>query len=320
MGLSAGRGSRIERYLAALLTVLAVGALPGCQARTAGPPTTGTLASPFDVSSPWRQAIAPDAAVDPNSAAMIASVQPERALTANLVEFGIPIYAADADSPTYSVSCTRVDWGVCPFAGWPVAIPDGAQPNSGSDGVLVSVDENHGIIFEFWRAARTGGEWTAEHGAVNSLRGSGWGGASTGSGASRLAGVVRLDEVAAGDIPHALALQSNNACPTFRAPALKSDGSSTRPDCIPEGARLQLDPALDLDALGLTPGVKAVARALQRYGGYLMDVADTALSVSFELDRQAPPGELGTTYSQAGFRWDYDAMDDVPWDRLRVLK
>jgi hypothetical protein len=130
---------------------------------------------------------------------------------------------------------------------------------------------------------------------------------------------VRTTEIAAGEIPHALALQSNNACPTFRPPALKSDGTSTRPDCIPEGARLQLDPSLDLESLNLKPGELAVARAMQRYGGYLMDVADTSLSVSFELDR-ATPGELGQTYSEAGFRWDYDAMENVPWDKLRVLK
>lgn len=282
-------------------------------------PVIGTFATPFEASSPWRQAIPPDAPVDPNSEAMIAAVQGERALHANLVKYGIPIYVANADTPTHTVSCSRTDYGMCPFAGWPVAIPDGAQPNSGSDGVLVSVEEDSGIIFEFWQATHDGDEWTAAFGAVNSLHGSGWGGAATGSGASRLAGVVRIDEIAEGEIPHALALQSNNACPTFRPPALKSDGTSTRSDCIPEGARLQLDPSLDLKALNLKPGELAVARAMQRYGGYLMDVAGTELSVSFELDRTTP-GELGKTYSEAGFRWDYDAMENVPWDKLRVLK
>ncbi len=67
-------------------------------------------------------------------------------------------------------------------------------------------------------------------------------------------------------------------------------------------------------------GELAVGRAMQRYGGYLMDVANTPMSVSFERDRDAGPGELGPTYSDAGFRWDYDAMENIPWDRLRVLK
>lgn len=283
------------------------------------PPPDGTAGSPFDTTSPWRQPIPGDARVDPQSAAMIAAVQQEPALFANLIEFGIPIVAADSQTPTHPVSCTRPDWGICPFAGWPVPIPDGTEPNTGSDGVLVTVDESAGVIYEFWRAAHDGEDWSTEFAAVNSLHGSGWGGAATGSGASRLGGVIRLAEIADGEIPHALALQSRNACPTFRSPALKSDGTSTRPDCIPEGARLQLDPALDLQALNLQPGELTVARAMQRYGGYLMDVSGTSLSVSFELDRDAAAGELGRTYTDAGFRWDYDAMENVPWDKLRVL-
>lgn len=301
--------------LAMVLALVAVSGGVSCSS----PSAVETLANPFEASSPWRQEIPSDAPVDPNSAAMIAGVQAERALHANLINYGIPIYVANADTPTHSVSCTRVDYGICPFAGWPVAIPDGAEPNSGSDGVLVSVEKDTGVIFEFWRAVHDGDKWRTEFAAVNSLHGSGWGGAATGSGASRLAGVVRVDEIAAGEIPHALALQSNNACPTFRPPALKSDGTSSRSDCIPEGARLQLDPSLDLNALNLKPGPLAVARAMQRYGGYLMDVADAALSVSFELDR-TKPGELGETYSKAGFRWDYDAMENVPWEKLRVLR
>ncbi|QZT62290.1 hypothetical protein [Mycolicibacterium austroafricanum] len=307
--------ARRTRALAAILAVITLG---GASCSFLSRP--GAFARPFDASSPWRQAIPADARVDPNSASMIASVQPTPALNANLVAYGIPIYAAGTDTTTYTVPCTRVDYGICPFAGWPVTIPDGAEPNTGSDGVLVSVQEASGIIFEFWRAARDGDTWTTAFGAVNSLHGSGWGGAATGSGASRLAGVVRVAEIADGEIPHALALQSNNACPTFRAPALKSDGTSTRADCIPEGARLQLDPELDLSSLNLRPGELAVARAMQRYGGFLMDVAKTPLSVSFEREGDPAAGEVGQTYSGAGFRWDYDAMENVPWDKLRVLK
>lgn len=301
--------------LLAVLTVVAAG-LAACS----NPAKFGTLASPFSASSPWRQALTSDAPIDPGSAAMIAAVQPEPALVANLVEYGIPIYSTNADTPSYAVNCTEVRYGLCPLAGWPVLIPDGAEPNSGSDGVLVTVDEASGLIFEFWRAVKSGDHWSTSFGAVNSLRGSGWGGAATGSGASRLAGVIRMAEISAGHIPHALALQSNNTCPTFRPPALKSDGTSTKDDCIPEGARLQLDPSLDLNTLDVSVGELAVARAMQRYGGYVMDVSAVPLSVSFELDTHASPGTLGSTYEDAGFRWDYDAMEGIPWDKIRVLK
>lgn len=281
-------------------------------------PDDGALPMHFASNSPWRMLISDDPAIDPTSASMIVAVSSPPALHANLVEFAIPIYTVDADTPTHRVSCTA-EWGICPFAGWPVPIPDGAYPHAGSDGAMVTVDEAAGTSFEFWRAAADDGRWSASWGAVNSARGSGWGGESTGSGASRLAGVVRLSEIEAGVIPHALALQSSNACESFRAPALKSDGRSPGPDCIPQGARLQLDPDLNLDELDLNPGERAVATAMQQYGGYLMDFADTPLSVSFELDTTAAPGALGEIYQKAGFRWDYDAMENVPWARLRVL-
>lgn len=314
-----GRLSRgIRRGAAVALTVVvAVAAiLAGRAIWTAE--DSGTISTPFASDSPWRQTIPADPALNPGSADMIAAIASPPALNANLVEFAIPIYPVNGDTPVHPVVCTA-QWGICPFAGWPVPIPDGAAPHSGSDGAMVTVDESAGTSFEFWRAANSDGQWSASWGAVNSLRGSGWGGEATGSGASRLGGVIRVKEIEAGVIPHALALQSNNACATFRPPALKSDGTSVRPDCIPQGTRLQLDPQLDLATLDLAPGELAVATAMQRYGGYVMDVAATALSVSFELDTTAPRDSLSESYRAAGFRWDYDAMEKIPWDKLRVL-
>lgn len=308
-----------KRFLAALrvliLNVLAFSALGACTPV----PRFGTLDRPFALSSPWRQTIPPNPPIDPKSAEMIGYAQSKPGLFANLGEFGIPIYPVGTNTPSYTVNCIEANYGLCPFAGWPVPIPNGAKPNSGSDQVLVTVDQHSGNIFEFWQAAKNGNQWVTAFAAINSIRGSGWGGAATGSGASRLAGVIRLAEIAAGEIPHALALQSSNVCTTFRAPALKSDGASARADCIPEGALLQLDPSLDLSKLGLSKGELAVATAMQHYGGYMMDVAGTSMSVSFELDTHAAPGTLGKTYTDAGFRWDYDAMEHVPWQQMRVL-
>jgi hypothetical protein len=277
------------------------------------------LAVPFAAESSWRRTIQQAPPIDPNSAAMIAYTQRTRGVFANLVEFGIPIFTVAPDTPTYDVKCAEKEWGVCPFAGWPVPIPYAAVPNSGSDGAMVTVDEANSTVFEFWQATKTGSQWSAQWGAINSLRGSGWGGSATGSGASRLAGVIRVTEISAGAIPHALALQTSNACSTFRPPALKSDGKSNRADCIPEGAHLQLDPSLDLSKLGLTKGELAVATAMQRYGGYIVDVGGAPLSMSFERDASAAPSALGKAYQAAGFRWDYDSMDRVPWEKLRVL-
>ncbi|HEY2935384.1 MAG TPA: hypothetical protein VGJ25_02210, partial [Gaiellaceae bacterium] len=58
-------------------------------------------------------------------------------------------------------------------------------------------------------------------------------------------------------------------------PATSSDGHSTVAGAIPEGARLQLDPSLDLGSLGLNAWQATIARALQKFGMILGDTGGT---------------------------------------------
>lgn len=291
-------------------------------APTPAPPASAAVATPFAASSPFNVPIPQRPQLDPRSPAMVARVSRSGRMYANLVAYGIPIYTAKATTPRHQVRCDlEGTWGTCPLGRQPMPIPRRAQPNSGDDGVLTVLDPATNTVAEYWRARRSGDGWAASFGAVNALGGSGWGGSSTGAGASRLAGVIRVREIERGVIPHALVLQSDNACATtFRPPARKTDGASTRSDCLPEGARLQLDPSLDLDSMRLTKAERAVARAMQVYGGYLIDRSGTSLSVSFERAPDADAGSPGSTYRAAGLRWDYDGLEGVPWERLRVLE
>lgn len=303
---------------ATLIAVAASLGVVGCASPTS-PANAAT--EPFAATSPWRTPIGSNATVDPNSAAMIRYAARRSALNANLDQFGIPIYQASPGTPRYTVTCTVREWGRCPFAGVRVPIPNGATPHVGSDGAMVVIDAPARKVYEFWRARRGAGQWFTAWGAVNDLYGSGWGGASTGSGASRLGGVIRVSEIRQGRIPHALALQSDNVCArVFRRPALKTDGRSLRPDCIPEGARVRLDPRLDLRTLRLTPAQRTVAQALQTYGAYIVDIGGAPLSVSFERDPAAPGPSIGATYSASGLRWDHDDLRGIPVHRLQVVR
>lgn len=302
----------------AVLAVLVALVLSGPGAE-ATPNIKGSF-EPFAPDSSFRTPIPDGVALDPNSEAMVASATRGGGLFANLVRYGIPIYHADSATPRHVVECTITSWGRCPFDGLEVPIPDGARPHGGSDGAMVVADNSTRESFEFWRAKHVDGRWTVSFGAVMNLNGSGWGGTATASGASRLGGVIQIAEIQQGVIPHALALQTENACAgELRFPATRTDGHSSRPDCLPEGARLRLDPTVDLAALSLPPAVRMVARALQVYGGYVVDTGGAPLSVSFELDPGAANGGIGAVYQQAGLRWDYDNMPGVPWDRLQVL-
>ncbi|MEX5259364.1 hypothetical protein [Kocuria sp. CPCC 205263] len=286
--------------------------------------TSPASSRPFSSTSPFNVPIVDDPAVDPSSGAMISRATRTGMVHANLFEYGIPIYSATALTPRHPVDCAGPSsWGTCPFWVQAMPIPSGAAPNQGSDGVMTVMDLSTNTVSEYWQARQTpDGEWTTTWGAENSMSGSGWGGSSTGAGASRIGGVVRVDEIEAGVIDHALVMQSDNVCKdVYRAPALKTDGNSSRSDCIPEGARLQLSPGIDVEGIpGITTGEVAVAKALQTHGAYLIDRADTSLSISFELAPDATPASPGRVYEEAGFAWDYYGMPKVPWKEMRVLE
>ena len=323
MSTATGRPSRPALLgLVGLAVLLVAAVLAVWTEHRADRPPTVSAGTPFAEDSPWRTPIPADARPDPNGPAVVATLTRGNGAYAGLYEFGIPVYVARPDSPRFTVVCTGgQQWGRCPLDGVEVPIPLESRPHPGSDGAMVVVDEQDRKVYEFWRARPEGDRWQTDFGAVSDLDGPGWGSEATGSGASRLGGVVRVSEIATGAIPHALALQSDRVCAgRFRAPAVKTDGDATGPDCVPEGARVRLDPTLDLATLpALTPAERAVARALQSYGGYVVDRGSAPLSVSFEMAHEAGPDDIGAVYRQAGLRWDYDNLPGIPWNRLQVL-
>jgi hypothetical protein len=236
---------------------------------------------------------------------------------AQLYEYGIPVFEAGDHTPRYAVECSA-PWSGCRLEGEQVPIPPNARPNTGSDAAMVVIDRGENRIYEFWQARSTpSGGWETAWGGWLPLDGDGQGGV-TGSGLSLMGGLVRSYEIRAGRIDHALAFASALSCrDVFRHPATKTDGVSLAPDCLPQGARIQLDPAVDVDAIpGITPGEKAVAEALQTYGAYLRDATSAIMAFAFE----QPTSDADPYPVAAGFPWDFYDMPHIPWDRLRVLR
>ncbi len=273
---------------------------------------------PFSPSSPFNTLIPPAPALDPLGPDMVAHLSSgHHPGVANLYDYGVPIWDADASTPRHTIDCLR-SWGQCGLEQEPVPIPVGATATPVTkDGAMVVIDWSTRRSYEFYEAENVDGAWRAGWGSVVSIDGTGAEGQAVGAGVSRLAGVVRTFEMAQGHIDHALVFSTDNACQgVYRYPATKTDGRSSRADCIPEGTRVQLDPAIDVDSLpGLTPGERTVARALQRYGAYAIDNGGARMAFIFE----TPSGE-GDPYAAVGFGGDYYGMDRIPWGALRVLK
>ncbi|MDP9259799.1 MAG: hypothetical protein M3Q31_25065 [Actinomycetota bacterium] len=234
---------------------------------------------PYAASGPWNTPIPADAKTDPSK------TLPPGVLTSDPTQYTYPVYDAPAATPavtvrirdTYSdvVSPTRLEKRFRVRVRVP--LPSGAVPSGGADGQLVVLRARTGDEWGFWRLDRDSGEWSATNAYHFNTHWSGVpppGFGSRGAGVPYLAGLIRRCEIERGGIDHALALAYAYPSPAFVYPARKSDGLGSADRDFPEGTRLQLDPSLsdaDLAALGIAGPALTIARALQKYGAYVVD-------------------------------------------------
>jgi hypothetical protein len=140
-----------------------------------------------------------------------------------------------------------------------------------------------------------------------------------GAGMPLVAGIIRPEEVKAGEIRHALLCATPiNRKSTYEGgpdqvcspPASRTDGYGFGIDFIPEGARIQLDPELDLDTLNLSPGTRVIARAMQQYG---MLVGISAPTFKIFCQNMGPDSPIWGAYNH------FDDLGRIPLNRFRVL-
>jgi len=296
----------------------------------------------FSPSSFWNTPVAADAALDPASPAITAAFEAvtghERQIGTgpwiNTTDYGVPLYTVPADQPTVPVQLTSPFSAPALQSAWAeVPIPPDARPSAGTDRTLVLWQPSSDRIWEFWRLAKSDEDWSAAWGGaiqgVSSNQGvygpEAWPGAKSwsGSSASSLSiagGLITLEDLQHGRIDHALALAVPNVRADFYAsPAQRSDGTSSSPLSLPEGAHLQLDPSLDLSTLHLPRLTLMIADAAQRYGIY---VRDRARVTHFFAQDPTPTGANPYAGASGYFegRSPAQLLAQFPWDRLRLLE
>jgi hypothetical protein len=247
-----------------------------------------------------------------------------------------PIYYSTTKIPLRAVQC--VTYGCVGGTSAPVVGNEWVAP--GTDGQLVIVDTERRLSYEFFQTSRdadgtvkvnSDGSITAGSMSVVDLDGRGnktAGGQNlniTGSGVSRLFGVIRANEVraAATDprtaIPHGLQVAlptTYNCAGKLREPATKTDGRSNATDCVAEGARFQMDPTFDCSTVSPKLG-QAICFALQKYGAYDIDNGCGTCMVFYGQHRRSW-STADADYSAAGITGDYNSLG-LPMNRLRVL-
>lgn len=272
----------------------------------------------FSSASPWNTAIASNAASDPDSGQIVSNVLDNRSLVMNLnmYAYGIPFYTATASTP-------RVQLGGNNPVG-AVPIEPSWTPNDGGDHKMNVIDPTTSTVYELqgYDPGAHSVYWAVKKNYVTSLADGypedGGQAGPTGSGLTQAGGVIRLSEMASGDIDHALSFITSRPVSGFRYPASHSDGSGGGAG-LQEGMRIQLDPTLDVDAIpGITPGEKAIAKALQRFGAYCTDSGGgNNQAMGFYVEK--PKSGDTDPYPAAGFPQDWAQLPHIPRDRLRVL-
>ena len=249
-------------------------------------PTDITQMRPYTEASIWNTPIGPDPVYDPHSTEMIATIglTGNGQLSYNPDRYSFTLYFIDETTPRWDIPCTRYRCTIVTpgevirtemLPGVP--IPSEARPASGRDAQMIIIDKTTHAEYDLWGVEQTATGWTIRNGSVYNIL---WDAMPTqygsrGAGVPYYAGLVRPWEIVQGRIDHALSFAypypAEGRC-VF--PASKTDGNSSLPYAIPEGARLQLDPALteiDFNHMGLDRTGKIIARALQEYGMFLID-------------------------------------------------
>lgn len=231
--------------------------------------------------SAWNQDIS-RRAVLPTSDKMIERIGREKHLANNLdmcfvlvppnqpkVPVKLVGYPDESDKGPYPVPANA------PIEGWPVDNKDLAaiQKSGEGDRHIIVVDPTNQKLYEFWRGFKRPNGWEASNEATfdlssNALRPAGWT-SSDAAGLPIFPAVVRYDEVARGEVEHALRFTVRQTRRQYLYPATHFASRSNDATLPAMGERFRLKATANLS--GLPPHALAIAKALQKYG---MIVAD----------------------------------------------
>ncbi|MBA3534055.1 MAG: hypothetical protein H0T73_19210 [Ardenticatenales bacterium] len=219
--------------------------------------------------------------VDANSAAYINTIGATRGFHMDFGSglwdggpIGIPYVVVPGTQPKVPITfeyADESDPGPYPI---PPNAPIEGGPDSGGDRHILVVDKDNCLLYEVFLAyPQSDGSWQAGSGAIydlssNALRPDGWTSADA-AGLPILSGLVRYDEVAAGEIAHALRFTVPQTRDAYVWPARHFASSLTDSQYPPMGQYFRLRATYDIS--GYSPEMQVILRALKKYGMILAD-------------------------------------------------
>jgi hypothetical protein len=236
---------------------------------------------PFPADSLWNKDISA-APVDSNSSAIInfigASVGVHPDFGAGQYQgsyMGIPYTVVGIQQAPVAVNFTAYgsesDPGPMPI---PLTAPIEGYPNPGTgDRHVLVLDNVNCFLYELYSSYPQTSSWNAASAAVwdllsNEQRPYTWTSADA-AGLPIFPGLARYDEVAAGQINHALRFTLQNSTAAFTPPASHWAANSSNANAAPMGMRLRLKSSFSIS--GFSAANQVILNALKKYGMIMAD-------------------------------------------------
>jgi hypothetical protein len=200
-------------------------------------------------------------------------------------------------------------------------IPENAPVEGGAtstgDRHVVFIDPRRCILYEFFAARKLGeGEWKAGSGikvdlTSNAIRMVGKTSADA-AGLPIFPGLIRYDEVATGEINHALRFTVPYTQSAFIWPARHKASKENDVNMPPMGVRFRL--RQDFDISKYSKSNQVIMKALKRYGMFLADNG-SPIFVSGVSDKRWDDGDLKKLGDMTAV--DFEAVDESQWQMLQ---
>ncbi|HVV74894.1 MAG TPA: hypothetical protein VHC43_02585 [Mycobacteriales bacterium] len=273
------RRSAVAAVPIALLSGGLAGAVPGRPAAAVVRDLPGTSCTAFPADNVWHASIA-SVPVNAHSAEWVRSIGSDNlhpdfgpSYGAQPVPYGIPITYVGGSHPkvhvhfTYSSESDHVRYPL----GSDTKIEGGKE--SAGDRHAIVVSRKTCRVYETWDTRHSSSGWTAGSGATwslksDKLRPSGWTSADA-AGLPILPGLLRVDEVKAGYVDHAIRFTAPETSRHFIWPARHEAGSTDSTAYPPMGARFRLKASFPISSY--SKPTRVVLQAMKTYGLILAD-------------------------------------------------
>jgi hypothetical protein len=217
--------------------------------------------------------VSPNSSTYVNTIGATVHVHPDFGTVYDGAPNGIPYLAVPGTQTKYPATFTYAsesDPG--PYA-TPLNAPIEGGSQSTGDRHVISVDTGNCILYELYAAYPQTASWQAGSGAIfnllsNNLRPATWTSADA-AGLPIFPGLVRYDEILAGEIRHALRFTVPHTQRAYVWPARHYASSLTGIQYPPMGVRFRL--RADYDISGFSAANQTILRALKKYGMMIAD-------------------------------------------------